>query len=78
MELEKLEVYQISMALAEKIWEIVKSWSFLIKIPSVSNWSGRRIPCRPISAKDTADIILMTQRISCFLPVALSMKPKSG
>jgi four helix bundle protein len=31
MELEKLEVYQISMALAEKIYEIVKPWSFYDK-----------------------------------------------
>jgi four helix bundle protein len=31
MELEKLEVYQISMALGEKIWEIIKSWSYFEK-----------------------------------------------
>ena len=31
MELEKLEVYQISMAIAERIWEIVKPWSFFEK-----------------------------------------------
>ena len=31
MELEKLEVYQISMTLAEKVWEIVKPWSFFEK-----------------------------------------------
>jgi len=31
MELEKLEVYQISMELGEKIWEIVKPWSFFEK-----------------------------------------------
>jgi four helix bundle protein len=31
MELEKLEVYQISMELGEKIWEIVKPWPFFEK-----------------------------------------------
>jgi four helix bundle protein len=31
MELEKLEVYQISMTLSERIWEIVKLWSFFEK-----------------------------------------------
>ena len=31
MELEKLEVYEISMKLAEKIWIIVKPWSFFEK-----------------------------------------------
>jgi len=31
MELEKLEVYQISMTLAEKVWDIVKSWSYFEK-----------------------------------------------
>ena len=31
MELEKLEVYQISMALSERIWDIVKPWSFFEK-----------------------------------------------
>jgi len=31
MELEKLEVYQISMDLAERIWELVKLWSYFEK-----------------------------------------------
>jgi four helix bundle protein len=31
MELEKLEVYQISMTIGEKIWDIVKSWSYFEK-----------------------------------------------
>jgi four helix bundle protein len=31
MELEKLEVYQISMILSEKTWKLVKSWSFFEK-----------------------------------------------
>jgi four helix bundle protein len=31
MELENLEIYQISMAISEKIWEISKTWSYFEK-----------------------------------------------
>jgi len=31
MKLEELEVYQLSMKLGEKVWEIVVDWNFLAK-----------------------------------------------
>ncbi len=31
MELEKLEIYQISMSISEKIWELAKTWNHFEK-----------------------------------------------
>jgi hypothetical protein len=37
MKLEELRVYQLSMNLSEKVWQIVTNWDFLQKILWESN-----------------------------------------
>ena len=78
MELEKLEVYQISMALAERIWEIVKPWSFFEK-----DTIGKQL----VRTADSISVNISEgygrfhfndSKTSFIMPVALFMKPKPG